>query len=1038
MSGVRQPQVLRTPATAVDGAEAVGANGQSPLVRLQGAGNGAVVRLAQTLQQERDGAFSAYQYLAQELSALGPEKELDGERKAYHDELVKQLGVVEQRLLTAENDLQLINQPSSDQAVNEMLARRQVNGSSFGDPSTTGTGWLTDDGLGRSSTTTRSSLADGTAVTTSDFSGTTFNGAALTRTSGDTAKAVDGTYSTSRTSSTSRQYGFSDGNIGYSSTSSTSSEQADSATGYSSSSSTSTTRSIGTGGATRSTSTTEQYGSTSYSTESTTGWSRGDGRFGATSSTSTTRGTVDGDGKLTSGSTFGTSRGKGVVAGEDGYGGYRTAGANASLVPAKGIKLGASAAVDGRCTVNVTQVSTVPPKYAIVLTISLGGKVGVSGGAGSSRSGSVSGSASGSVTATFSHLMNETDAAEYLAVLDKPGQAISSGAYREFTILKTAMVEGDDAAAAALRGLQAGLLADPGAANQMQEGDSATIKAEGKVGGAASLGGKGGGKSVGVSGGASASASFTWSVAKKGGMVVLTGTPAGGSSWSAGATGAYGVGSGGYSHESTSSGSDKFTFTLDPQSAGYEALYHQIIASASRDELARIVAEHPEVAGTSKATESHGSTDKTEAGIGPFSLGMTSGSARTSSVTTDNTGKVTELTEEGSGSGGASFSVGGVEVASYNETGTISTTVGSDKTASGDVNVTKSETDLGDTWDQFVDSPLASLVGLVTGSTKVAQHSDVAGMTLSDADYATIAAAAHGDLGYWQKVLTTLRDVDDWNACRDRIRNAGGDRAAMAKALADFVSGDSARRSVMVQHTVRPLGSKSGGDLYEWPHELNAQKGVFDALVDGNPVKGIQDLYYGGEAGKARQSANDVLAMLTQLSTEIQQQRDKFHDGAAYGEMLRRIAARRAEIAKEAKLLEGRVGKPAMSTVPTADEASAEEQAELTAQRESARVQVDALRQSLQGFLAAQTRAFGVVQAEQAKADSWFRKPDIVVIMNQLNELRDKVYPAWDRAYQETVEAAKKAGLPEPKEPTEPKPARAWWRKLHDITFKGW
>lgn len=1017
----RVPAGVRDPETDQQSATAVAAAAQTPLAMLQQTtGDGAVANLVGAVRQDQEGAIREYQRIAAQLTELGPEDKLDAEQKTTRAGLLKAQGVTEKRIADADKDLRLIYEPgASNQAFNELLARRG----------------------------TSSSLVDGTAVTTSNFASTAFTPTSVSWASGDSARAVDGTYATSRTTTNASQLGWGDNNLTYSRGTGTSSEQVntDPSKPYKASSNESTTTKIGTAGATRTTQNTQQVDKTQYSTGTTTGVSRGDGKLGYTSSTTTSRGSVD-DGAMTSGSALTTNKGVGAVAGADGYGAYGTLGADASLVPTKGVKLGLSGAADGKAVVNVVQTSVVPPTYAITLTIMIGGKIGTSAGGelgkGTTGSLSASGSASGSATATFTHVMVESEAKSYLAALDKPGQAISSGGFREFGILQAALAEKDDpeAVAAMARNAQAGLLADPDAAKGMAEGDSTSLKLEGKLGGSLAGGGKGSGGSVGATVGGSVSTSFTWSVTKKGGNVVLTGTPAAGSSFSAGATAGYGVGTLGLGHESTSASSRKFTFNLNPNAANYQTLYHRIVGAGSAQELERIVAEYPEAAGAQAATDTHGSTHTTTAGVAGFSLGITSGSSRTSTMETDNLGVATAITEEGSGTGGASLSVAGFQVASYTETGKISTTVGADKTAKGDVSVTTAEGDFGDTLAQFVKAPIASVVGLFTGSTKLAQHTDVAGMSLSDADYATISATAGGGLGAWQKPLESPRDIDDWNACRSRIQAAAGDRAAIGKALADFVAGDSSRRSTMVEHIVRPVGSAAGGKLYEWPGALNAQKAVFDALVVTDPTAAIAKLSQGGpqDREKALGSARDAATMLDRLAADLEQQRALFTDVAAFGEMMQRLAVRRGAIAKQEKLIGG--GLPGSSEAVaalTANQSSDAQQIAAAADQEAARVRMDGLRGSLRAFLAAQTSAFGAVQAEMAKSDSWFSKPDVIVIAQRLNDLRDKVYPSWERVYAEAVESAAQAGLPAPKAPDEPKPAREWWQHLYDLTFKG-
>jgi hypothetical protein len=56
-------------------------------------------------------------------------------------------------------------------------------------------------------------------------------------------------------------------------------------------------------------------------------------------------------------------------------------------------------------------------------------------------------------------------------------------------------------------------------------------------------------------------------------------------------------------------------------------------------------------------------------------------------------------------------------------------------------------------------------------------------------------------------------------------------------------------------------------------------------------------------------------------------------------------------------------------------------------------------------------------------------------MMQALNALRDRVYPAWDATHEKARAAATKAGI----DPwsVQPVPARGWWNKLHADSVRG-
>jgi hypothetical protein len=154
--------------------------------------------------------------------------------------------------------------------------------------------------------------------------------------------------------------------------------------------------------------------------------------------------------------------------------------------------------------------------------------------------------------------------------------------------------------------------------------------------------------------------------------------------------------------------------------------------------------------------------------------------------------------------------------------------------------------------------------------------------------------------------------------------------------------------------------------------------------------------------------------------------------------MLRRLGERRAEVTRELTRLSPKAP-PAPQfpdyNVPTADQmkAAQDQATDRQAEKAAAVAKLQTLRSALDGLLAEQTRVFGIVQAEQAKVDSWFSKPDVIEIAQQLTKLQRTVYPQWDATLAQAREAAAAAGEPADKLPV---PARSWWQHLNDVTFK--
>jgi hypothetical protein len=995
-------------------------------------------QLVPQLQAEHDAVVAEYQ---QVLAGLAPfqgrsPEQLGDQDKATVEALAARKSALEKALSRNESDLVTVTDPkASTAAVNEILARRGSTASTALSTDTSSSGLsLSESGLSSSTTQTRTALSGGSAITTTDSSSSTYTLTSATWAQSSKTTAVTGTESQSSSTSSNRSLGLADGQFGYSSSTTSSSEQSDSATGDKSGTSTTKKRKFGTGGYSSGTSTTERAGDLGITNESGTSYSLTGGKYGRTTTSSQSSGTVDDKGELIRGTTTSSTRGVGVIAGADGVGGYGTVSGDASRTLAKGVKVGVSGGLDGRFTVNVVEVPGSPGTYQIVLTISLGAKLGTSGsvkrGSDVTGSGSVSGTASGSITASYVHVLPEAEAQKYLAALQSITATSATDLYHELGILRIAATEGDDAAIGMLRGLQAGVLHDPGAAAALPEGDSVTLTTEGRLGASGTAGASGGGRGLSVGGGVSAGGSMTWTAARKGGAVLLTGTPASDTGWNASATGTYGIGSMGYGEEHKRSSSATYSFLLDPASPQYNALYQQIISASGAAELAAVAAAHPELVAGTSVTTGRSETDTTTAGLGPFGLSIADGSARSTTTATDAAHQTT-VTQTGTATGAIGFTVGGVTGANYNENASITTKVGPGSVASGDVSKSTSESDWSATLKKVAEHPWDSIKGIFTGDTKLAQDTDVAGMKLSDADYTRIALTAY-DPKAWERAYVEAgaltRGIDDWRACRSRIVRAQADFKVLSAALADFVAGGTDRAAV-VRLVVRGLGSAEGGSRYEWPGELSGQKSVYEALVDGDPFGPLDAAQQAGNYDLAGRVAADGVAKLDKLIAAMQAHEGKFRDATAFGEMLQNATERRAELIGRSHLIAGNVPPEGETTVPTPAQALAKD----VADKAAAKARFDGLMTTLHGYLDMQTRIFGEVQAEQAKADNWFDRPDLRAIFHKLEDLRNNVYPAWYKAYDAAVEAAADAGVTAP---TEPKPAEEWWKHLDSISLK--
>ncbi len=1043
--------------------------GQTVSVQKDGAPTLDSRALAVTLQPavEKDLAEARSDYAAigskrAELESKADSAGLDEEEKQKDAELAKAQAALEKRIDKAVGDLRLLNEPGgTDAAFNELLARRQANVSV--DPTTESkrSGWRAGDkGFSSSSESVRSEVIDGASVeakrtTSKQLDLATPGSLGYSSATDSKLSAVSGSQTSSSTGSDVRKVMAGAGDLTYTKTESSKVEDTDSSTDTKSTSASSTSQSWGTGGYTKSTETSEGMDTTLASNKKVTSYTRGGGQIGQTNSETKRFGTVDADGNLIKGNEMTTTRTGGAIAGPGGVGAFGATGTDLGQTHAKGIKTGQSVGMDGKFVVDVAPVEgKEPPQYRITLTINLGARVGASGGleketeAKDKGSVGLSGTASGSVTGTFSHTFSAEETKRYLGDLAAKG---AGGAQKELRVLELA-AGGSIADAQQLLNVLKASVSDADAAKGMAAGDSAEVGATGTLGGKLTAGGNKGSSGVGFEVGYSKSGTLKHTVSRTATQVIVTVAVVGATTSNLGGSASYGVASGGYGVESTDSAGRSVTFTLDPNDPQYTERFNRIAAADSVTELRLLAGADPMLVGSTTESTGTSNTATTKAGVGPASLEMSETHEHSESTTTDKSGKKTHTYSGGSG-GGAAVSVAGGPKISYSTKDTVSGTVGPDNKASGDASTATSETDVGASIDKLKENlekaPLATTIGLVTGGTQVMQQRmEVAGMKLSDDDYKTISAVAQ-DPHAWQKAVVSPRVFEDWMALRHSIEAAGDNRQEVTRLLAAYAGHDDDAAKA-VQHIVRPPGSGRGGALFDWPGDLSAEQASFASLVDDDPLGPVHELEQAGKDKVALDAANDLTKKLDDLVAAMQSKKDKFSDGTAFAEMLGRVASRRGDIAKEAAIIGHRLAPahshggtpvlPAASTVVPEDQEADKKEIDQAA----AKARLVGYQKSLFAFLEEQTRAFGIVQAEQAKGKGevkgvWntvvdtLSTPDVIVIANTLSHLWSKVYPDWDTAVADARKAAQEAGI----DPNtiQPVPARGYCNNLNRTTF---
>ncbi|MCE7009673.1 hypothetical protein LWC34_43725 [Kibdelosporangium philippinense] len=973
------------------------------------AGNRAVTRMLAVQREPLDAPVLDSRAMA---VTVGPEleKERASVLAAYETADEPQREALRDKLLQIDKDLTLLNEPgASDQALNALIARRKAAVSVGPTTDTSGAGWqVGSSGLTSSSQSVTSQVNDGGYVQTSTTtSSTTIDSTGWANKKSETNTLANGSDSASQTTTTDRKVDIANG-LNYTSGSSQKTE----ASGESRTTGSSST--VGTSGYSTTTEDTKTVGSTVDSTKSTSAITRGDGKLGWSDSETRKTGTQDGKGALTKGSETTSSSNAGVIAGPDGVGAYGGGSKSFTQTRAKGMSTGQTVGLDGKVVANVTQVpGSEPARYQVTLTVSLSGKAGLSGNAageselqGGKASGGLSGSVSASGTGTFVHVFNEDEAQKYMASVTAGG---AGSGPKELQVIKQLAAGNLADAKALLTNAQASLMSADGVAG-LKEGESGeiTIDLKGEVGG--NLGGDMAG--FGVKGTASGSkgVKLKRSVARKGGKIVIDVAMDYTDSLGAGATVSMDLASGGYSGSKSETQTEGATFTLDPDNRAYQEQFDAIAGVRSVESLRHVAQTHKDLVSSSTTGSGHGTTSTATAGAAGVGVEIGTTNSYDEKVTVGEYGKTSTFT----GTEGGSLALtgpGGVKV-SHSETNTVSASVGIDGTATGDLSTTTSGTDLGGSAAALGKALTDNKLGLLTGSAKVMQETtEVCGMALSDGDFATIAAVAE-EVNRWKKVEQDGDVYSDWIRLRFKIVKAKGDRTVIAKALAEY-GADHEGATKAIGRIVRSVGSAQGGTLYDWPGALSAEKAQYAALITGDPLAPVREHRSKGTYAEGIQVANALLPKIDAVVTAMRANQDKFSDGTALGEMLAAAATRRGEIVREAASLRQLNGGGA---------------AEVDV--EAAKAELAGIQPALLEFERRQGKAFVTVQDE---LDDMYVNHR--TIMEALNDLRDNVYPAWEKTLEQARKAAASAGL----DPwaIQPTPGKGFFNQLHKEAFGG-
>ncbi|MBL8298418.1 MAG: DUF4157 domain-containing protein [Rhodanobacteraceae bacterium] len=682
--------------------------------------------------------------------------------------------------------------------------------------------------------------------------------------------------------------------------------------------------------------------------------------------------------------------------------------------------------------VSVSEVFGASDKpYRVTTTISVraGGTFGASHDSGASGHAS----ASGAVTTSYTAPMNEQEKNAYLAAI----AGGRGGPQPEMPIIEL-IAQGriDDAAKVIERTRRR---ADPQQAfAQRSDGDVVEESTEGD----ASIG-AGGQRKVGSGGSVGGQIEFS-----KGGGVritsrrvsdheeILTVTVSSRDGRTLGVSGGYGVASMGYSDTRGSERERAITFRLDPSKPGYAALQARIRAATTAQELDAIAQQNPSLVSGRSRNDVRSDGGTISAAVAGFGFDIDSGGSYGEGEIIEDGQRI--RTVSGSGKFGGSFTAGGRRINPSSDTDTFTGYVTDDNVGSGETRSDQQEVNVartvGDLYDSFSAHPGATVVGLVRGNKPVLQErTNSSGKTLDDDSYAQIAAAAQSPktwLAAWSKRGVARGAAAEWEATRQKVLAANGDRYQIAQAMSQWEKGDSGRSGDVERLT------GGTGVVFEFPDEVASEKPAYEALVVANPVSATVQLAADGNKAQAIQELQSIEKRLERLSQNVQMHHGAFTDPTKFDKMQELIGARRKAVRAELRRLAPPVAasnaanQPTVEPLPagfvgppTPDQQAAANAAAL-AERKEASERIGELVLRCLTNRDVENKVFAEAAEE---LDSFFINRG--TLFNKLNSLKG-MYGTWDNAISELKTLYPKIGDP-PDRADQFQPNRARWDQLN-------
>ncbi|MBS0157876.1 MAG: DUF4157 domain-containing protein [Nitrospira sp.] len=468
----------------------------------------------------------------------------------------------------------------------------------------------------------------------------------------------------------------------------------------------------------------------------------------------------------------------------------------------------------------------------------------------------------------------------------------------------------------------------------------------------------------------------------------------------------FGAGSMGVRGYEGQSGENAVEFTLDPAWKDYAQIRRELLTATSVDDLRAIAAAHPNhpdlvTGGLESEERSTGrDTDLTVGGVGvrlKRSGAIGKGSERR--------GEKTYRTVTGSGTTGVGLLAGDREIDPFTRTDSLRGRVGPGNEGEAVTQSERSEIDIPKSVSILTEQAKAHLLGTSVAVAKgqktiLQKRVDTKGMFLDSASIARIAELAKDEnkdrwLRAWDLKGMSQGAAHEWEATRQKIRDAEGKQDVILEALAEWEAGASGRSG-----DVERLATGTGA-AFQFSDENAEQKQNFDDLVVHDPTEKAHRL---AEAGDRKAAVAELQAINRQLGSLAQniQQFTTGIDARRLNAMLDRVYARRQAIASELVALQAGDVAPSEGALRAPEATDEERTRAAVGQR---------IRDLTALCVTNQYMEREVLDRVSDKLDTrYLRGTEYAAVRNEMDEL-EAVYTKWDVNVEELKQLRKQLGL---------------------------